>query len=155
MYIIILFKNGENELFLACSPLIFFAASIFYSASPSRLALAIRLDSSNSARRRAISAALIRSTLEISSFQLGSPLQRSGFCTVVFGTIAVSSTCIAKLSVACWLALSDGRPAGLPNGKSLNRKRGTPTYSTISFAHPSTTVGMPASSNRRADRLTV
>ena len=47
-----------------------------------------------------------------------------------------------------WLARSWGRPAALPSGKSEKRKRGTPTYSTMSFAQPMTTVAMPAVSER-------
>jgi hypothetical protein len=50
---------------------------------------------------------------------------------------------------------SFGRPAALPSGKSLNRKRGTPQYSTMSFAHPMIRVAMPFSSRCRAARLTV
>ena len=36
--------------------------------------------------------------------------------------------------------------AALPNGKSLNKRRGTPQYSTISLAAPIMTVAMPCSS---------
>ena len=52
-------------------------------------------------------------------------------------------------------ATSLGLPAALPSGKSLNRKRGTPTRSTMSLAQPMTTVGIPFASRWRATRLTV
>ena len=45
---------------------------------------------------------------------------------------------------------SNGRPAELPSGKSLNRKRGTPQCSTMSLAQPMITVGIPFASRCRA-----
>ena len=88
--------------------------------------------------------------LEKSSFHDGSLLQRSGDSTVVRGAGADSSRRKASSRVKAWDWGSFGRPAALPNGKSLNRKRGAPQYSTMSFAHPMTRVAMPFSSKCRA-----
>src|SRR6266542_1159960 len=56
---------------------------------------------------------------------------------------ALSRTRRASSSVWVWDSTSKGRPAELPSGKSLKRKRGTPQCSTMSFAQPMITVGMP------------
>ena len=61
-------------------------------------------------------------------------LHRSGDCTVVRAAGALSRTRSASSSVWRCDATSNGRPAELPSGKSLNRKRGTPQCSTMSFA---------------------
>src|SRR5579862_524086 len=111
-----------------------------------RTVLAMSFWRSNSARRRAISSAESSAILEKSSFQSGLSLQRSGDCTVVRGAGAASRTRSARSSVSACDAGSCGRPQGLPSGKSLKRKRGTPAYSTMSLAHPMTTVGMPLAS---------
>ena len=68
---------------------------------------------------------------------------------------AVSSKRRASSSVNACDSGSRGLPAELPSGKSENTRRGTPTCSTMSFAHPMTTVAMPFSSSMRAARLTV
>ena len=68
---------------------------------------------------------------------------------------AASSTRSASSSVVACDSVSNGRPAELPSGKSLKRKRGTPQCSTMSFAHPMITVGRPLASRCRATRLTV
>ena len=90
-----------------------------------------------------------------SSFQAGlvAPAQRRLHRRARAG--AVSSTRSASSSVKACDCGSFGRPAGLPSGKSVNRKRGTPTYSTMSLAQPMTTVGMPFCFEVRAARLTV
>src|SRR6185295_14164892 len=119
----------------------------------SRKVRAIAFCWSNSARRRPISSGERRAILEKSSFQSGLLLQRRGDCTVVRGWLVAAKRSRAKSSVARCEAGSFGRPAGLPRGKSENNRRGTPTYSTISLAQPSTTVAMPALSKARAARL--
>src|SRR5207237_747424 len=121
----------------------------------SRLALATALISSNSRRRSAICWGVIRSRFEKSSFHAASSRQRSGDCTVVRAAGADSSTRNASSSVSACDSTSKGRPALLPSGKSLKRKRGTPQYSTMSLAQPMTTVGRPLASRWRATRLTV
>jgi len=85
---------------------------------------------------------------------VGFSLQRNGDCTVVRAAGARSRRRNANSTVKAWDYGSVGRPAALPSGKSLNRKRGTPQYSTMSLAHPITTVAMPFSSKCRAARLT-
>ena len=54
----------------------------------------------------------------------------------------------------CMLS-SNGLPQGLPNGKSVYRKRGTPQDSIISRAEPMISVGILCSSRYLATRLTV
>ncbi|MAG97937.1 MAG: hypothetical protein CMM08_14760 [Rhodospirillaceae bacterium] len=100
----------------------------------------------SSSRTRSNSSCDRFSTLKKSSFQPGSSLQRSGNCTVVRGAGALSSRRSTSSSAAACEVGSSGRPAGQPSGKSQNRKRGTPQYSTMSLAQPMTMVGMPFSS---------
>ena len=120
------------------------AAAAFISRS--RRSFAICLLRSNSARRLAISSSDICSILLKSNFQLASSLQRSGDCTVVRGPIADSRTFNASSIVKACDLTSLGFPAAFPSGKSLKRKRGAPTCSTMSLAQPMITVGMPFSS---------
>ena len=83
-------------------------------------------------------------------------LQRSGDCTVVRAAGALSRTRSAELErLAPGTRRRTAGPPELPSGKSLNRKRGTPQCSTMSFAQPMITVGMPCASRCRATRLTV
>src|SRR5438477_8800487 len=129
-----------------CSPCL--RGEFAYSAACvlSRTVLAISFCRSNSARRRALSSGDKRAMFEKSSFQSGWSLQRNGDCTVVRGPGAVSRNRNASSSVKACEFGSFGRPAGLPSGKSLNKNRGTPTYSTMSLAHPMMIVGMPLAS---------
>ena len=69
--------------------------------------------------------------------------------------VAFSKSDNACSSVMSWDVLSLGLPAELPNGKSLNKKRGTPHHSTMSLAQPITTVGTPLASRCLAVKLTV
>jgi len=68
---------------------------------------------------------------------------------------ALAKTSSASSSVRACDSTSNGRPAEFPSGKSLNRKRGTPQCSTMSFAQPMMTVEIPFASRCRAARLTV
>jgi len=85
-----------------------------------------------------------RETIDVAvvEFPIGLALHFNGDCTVVRGAGAASRTLRARSSVKACDAGSFGRPAPLPSGKSENRNRGTPTNSTISFAHPMTMVEM-------------
>jgi hypothetical protein len=120
-----------------------------------RLLLAMVFCSSNACRRCSSSSWESVSRLQKSRFQDGSSLQRKPDCTVVRAAGADSRTRNASSNVSRCDSLSNGFPAALPRGKSLNKKRGTPQCSTISRAQPITTVAMPCASRRRAARLTV
>ena len=63
--------------------------------------------------------------------------------------MALCSTLSARSSVKACVSDSCGLPAELPSGKSLNRNRGTPAGSTMSFAAPMMTVAIPPFECRR------
>src|SRR2546422_5184244 len=70
---------------------------------------------------------------------------------VVRAAGARSRSCNPSSSVSACEPASNGRPAELPSGKSLNRKRGTPQCSTMSFAQPMITVGIPRSEEHTSE----
>ena len=84
-----------------------------------------------------------------------SGLHTNGVRTVVRPRVADSIRSSDRPTIALCIVRSHGLPHGLPSGKSVNKNRGTPQYSTISRQQPRMTVAIPFFSSSLATRLTV
>ena len=111
-------------------------------------ALAVSLLASNSARRRSSPAPCAPGCSSPAPVRRAAPalrrLHRGAW-------LAADSRRSASSSVASCEAPSRGLPAALPRGKSENSRRGTPTCSTMSRAHPRITVDTPTASSARRE----